>query len=526
MSDSLDRRTTIAQLLAAAAALGGAAGSLASRSAVPATPADAQGVVLLQGEGIDRTGLLDSRSAVQAVLDAAPPGSTVVVPSGAVLRLDGGITVRQPHTLLTGSGELRFRGGGTYSVDADRQNGFIDVRADHCSLVGLHATNPDGVRNRGVTFLANHGRAADNTLIGFGSGIHVSPAGEFHDFTISGNHVLDVLGKGGGPDDTTTSGEDYGDGIMCWGAAVTVTGNVVTCKEGSDARIGIHVEALGDQAPRRWVHGDSMATITGNVVHGPFRRGIVSEGVDHTVVTGNVIADATWWSIALITADHCVVSGNTVIYSRTAKDTQGSAWGPSRSAIMLFRVDEGTVRDCVVVNNVIHVPEGAEAEAGIRITGNPVGPAAIEGGQIAGNRITADGRLQFGVLADRPLVDTQLDDNRLEGWRDAGIAITTHDRASIRGNTIHGPSGTDGSTGIRVEGGSGLMCTGNRVGRTSTGIVANSQSGWSVIDGNAVQDSTVGLDLRGTSGQVSRSGNVFSAVRTAVVGSLGSVAGG
>lgn len=519
MQDPLTRRSTVGHLLAAAA-FGGAAGTIAGGAAAPAAaePTTSSGAVVLEGRGIDPTGQQDSRAAVQALIDAAPEGATIVNPSGAVLRLNGGISIRKPHTRLTGSGEWRFRAGGTYSVDPEQQNGFIDLRADHCWVDGIHATNPDEQLGRGVIFLADYGRATDNTLIGFGSGIHVSPAGEFHDFTISGNHVLDVFGTGGGPDDTTEVGEDYGDGIMCWGAGVTITGNVVTCRDGADARIGIHVEGLGDQARRQWVHGDAMATITGNVVHGRFRRGIVSEEVDHVAITGNVVADATWWCIALITADHCVVSGNVLLYSRTARDTQGSAWNPSRSAITLYRVFDQTIVDPVVVDNTIRVLEGATAEAGIRITGNDMGPTAIQGGRIAGNRVLGEGDLQYGLLVDRQTVDLEVQDNRFSGFSAAGIALTTHRGAALRGNRVVGPGRSTSAIGIRADGGTRLSCTGNTVSGAAVGIRAASQSVRTVVSGNALEALETGIDLRGTTGPAICSDNVFAAVTSARVG--------
>lgn len=511
MSDGITRRTTVAQLLAGAAVLGGGAGALAggtaaSRSDAP-VPADGAGVVLLAGDGIDPTGDSDCRAAVQAIIDRAPVGATIVNPSGAVLRLNGGITVRKAHTRLAGSGEWRFRAGGTYSTDPSQQNGFIDLRGDHCSVDGIYATNADRVLNRGIIFLADYGRATNTTLVGFGSGIHISPAGEFHDFIISGNHVLDIIGSGKGPADTSQIGESYGDGIMCWGSGVSITGNLVTCKDGADARIGIHVEGLDDQAAKPWVHDHQIAVISGNVVHGRFRRGIASEGVDHVAITGNAVADATWWSIALLSANHSIVANNTVLYSRTAADTQGSAWGPPRSAITLYCVGKGTVLNPLVVDNTIRVLPGGVADAAIHMLGNDASVRAVVGGRIAGNRIHSDGTLQDGIRADQTIADCEIDDNGIQGFRGAGITLQAHDGAMVRRNTVVGSGASGSSTAISVQGGQRLTCDGNVVSSAGTGVRAVGQRGRTTVTGNAFEDLVTGLDAQGSTGVLLCSGN-------------------
>lgn len=511
MSDGVTRRSTVAQLLAGAALVGGGAGALTGvgtgRRSDPDVPMEESTVVVLAGDGIDPTGAADSRDAVQALLDRAPVGATIVNPSGATLRLNGGITVENAHTRLTGSGEWRFRAGGSYSTDPDEQNGFIDLRGDHCSVDGIRATNPDAVLNRGIIFLANYGRATNCTLVGFGSGIHISPAGEFHDFTISGNHVLDIIGDGRGPADTSRIGEAYGDGIMCWGSGVSVTGNVVTCKDGADARIGIHVEGLDDQAATPWVHDHQMAVISGNVVHGRFRRGIASEGVDHIAITGNAVADATWWSIALLSADHSIVANNVILYTRTAADTQGSAWGPARSAIVLYCVEKGTIVNPLVVDNTIRVLHGGVADAAIHILGGDAAVRAVIGGRIAGNRIHSDGTLRDGIRADQTIADCEIDDNGIGGFRGTGILLQGHDGAKVRRNTVAAPGRSGSSTAIDIGAGRRLTCDGNVLTSAETGVRATGQRVRTAITDNAFEDMAVGVDLGGTTGVVLCSSN-------------------
>ena len=264
--------------------------------------------------------------------------------------------------------------------------------------------------------------------------------------------MLDILGNGRGPKDTSQVGESYGDGIMCWGSGVTISGNVVTCKDGSDARIGIHVEGLDDQAAKPWVHDHQMAVISGNVVHGQFRRGIVSEGVDHVAIFGNTIADATWWSIALISATHSIIANNVILYTRTAADTQGSAWGPPRSAITLYCVGTSTIVNPLVVDNTIRVLPNGVADAAIHILGGDASVRAVAGGRIAGNRIHSDGTLQDGIRVDQTIGDCEIDDNRIEGFRDTGVVLQAHDGAKVRRNTVTGPSPSGPSAAIGGQG--------------------------------------------------------------------------
>ncbi|MFD1720137.1 hypothetical protein [Amnibacterium endophyticum] len=501
MTPDQDRRRTVAQLLAAAAAFGGAAGTLAAGARAPEpVVSTSAGAILLQGDGIDPTGAADSRAAVQAVLDAAPVGATIVNPSGSVLRLGGGLTVRAAHTRLTGSGEWRFVAGGDYGVDPEGQNGFVDVRADHCWVDGIRATNPDGVLNRGLCFLADFGRVTGSTLEGFGQGITISPAGEFHDFVVSGNHVLDVLGRGGGPSDTSRAGEDYGDGIVCWGASATVTGNVVTAQRGRDARIGIHAEGLDDQRRTEWTHDHRMVVIAGNVIHGPFRRGIVSEEVHHIAITGNAVADATWWSIALIGADSGTVVGNTLRYTRTAADTQGSAWGPVHAAITLYGIDAARpVRDAVVADNTIDVPRGATADAGVAVLGNVGDAVAARGCRIAGNRIRAEGELQHGVFARQPSEDLEVASNRVEGATTTGVRLQSPSGAQVRQNTV---VGAGGGLGVDVEGGTGLLCDANTVRAVGTAVHAAGCAAGTLIRDNVLRAGGIGVDAAGTTGAV------------------------
>jgi hypothetical protein len=140
------------------------------------------------------------------------------------------------------------------------------------------------------------------------------------------------------------------------GAQATIVGNVVNAKAGTDARTGIHEEALAPYEATRAPHSHSLVTISGNLVYGQFRRGIVSEGVTSAAITSSTIADATWWGIAVTQGgDDVTVVGNSILWTRTAGDLQGSAWSPGRGAIRVY----GTANRTLVANNTIGYAAGS-----------------------------------------------------------------------------------------------------------------------------------------------------------------------
>ncbi|NUX58662.1 hypothetical protein [Paraburkholderia youngii] len=304
---------------------------------------------------------LDHTAAVQAAFNSGV--STLTVPSGAVFRLTGPLTISNKMR-LTGNGELRFVSGVVGSA-------CITVSADYCEFDNIYMTNPNllqqqtGNRMSAITFLANYGKVVNSTIRWFQHGVVVESSGEFHDFVISNNKILDCIGAGDGPSNTTsTNGEDRGDGITVWGCCATITGNLVTAMAGQDCRVGIHQEGLPNYHGNNYPYQENLATISGNVVRGSFRRSIVFESVYNGAITGNVCQGATWGGIESIRNICCTISGNTILYTRAANDQTGAAFAPIHAGINLY----GGNIDCVVTGNAVDTSRGF-ADVGIDLQG-------------------------------------------------------------------------------------------------------------------------------------------------------------
>jgi len=290
---------------------------------------------------------MDHTTAVQAALNS---GAAVLnVPGGAVFKLTSPLIINR-KVRVVGSGELRFTAGVTNAA-------AVTVNADGCEFDGVFITNPGllqaqaGGRNVGIRFVANLGTVMHSTIQYFQNGVQAESNGEFHDFIIAGNKIVDCIGAGSG---AAGNGEDRGDGITIWGCAATIVGNLVTAKAGQDCRIGIHVEGLANYHADSFPLQENLCTISGNVVRGPFRRSIVSEQVNNATITGNTCQGATWWGIAVIRSHSCAVVANTVLYNRPRDDLSGASWKPIYSGIMLY----GGCIQCVVSGNSVDVSRG------------------------------------------------------------------------------------------------------------------------------------------------------------------------
>ena len=290
----------------------------------------------------------DDTAAIQAAIDS---GKSVIIPPGAYI--SGKLTVATLGQKVIGMGG-RIVARSTTGAFTEQ----IEVTADEVSLEGLILENPDeqtqtsSPRVAGVIVTASKVRLAGLTVKGFQGGLNVSSSGEFFGSVIVGNRVLGVVG---------VSAEDRGDGIVSWAADTVIVGNYVTAKgwnEGvgmqGDARIGIHVEGLSPfHAEDSYRYEDTGATISGNVVRGKFRRGIVAENVAEATISGNVVAGPTWWAIAAIdnaTGGGITIIGNTIFYDRPSQDqTELSA----DAAAIEIRSVNTDVRGIKVVGNAV-----------------------------------------------------------------------------------------------------------------------------------------------------------------------------
>lgn len=465
--------------------------------------------VVLSGTGIDPTGTTASTTAVQAILNAAADGTTVRVPDGAIISITAGLTISK-RIRFTGAGEIRYTGASTGQV-------LLLITADGVHLDGLYLTNPGATDCVGVVVQANIFRATANRVVGFRDGIQVSAQGEFHDIVIANNQVLDVIGSGLGPGNGTYNGENNGDGIVCWGATVTITGNRVTCKTGSDARIGIHVESLPGQEVTAYTHGDSMAVIAGNVITGKFRRGIVSEGVAHAAITGNTIADATWWGIALIgLAFHCTVTGNTIKYTRTAADTQGSNSAPAQAGIMLFCIQSPQVNN-LIANNVIRAVTGSQMPSGIVLQADSsVASNAATGLLISGNIINDEaGQMSNGINLTAATTDAQILNNYIGATTVNGIFAFTATQITVAGNKVNGPGSINTSRGVFLNGGANeARVDSNTIRDVVTGISTQFRAVMTTANNNWVKNASTGIEMFSSTGVAAVNSNTFSNVTT------------
>ncbi|MGK9148254.1 right-handed parallel beta-helix repeat-containing protein [Plantibacter flavus] len=476
--------------------------------------AEPRGEHVLAGEGIDPTGASVSTAAVRAWFAALPADSTVVVRGGDVIALDG--TIRIDRRIdLRGGGELRFVGG-IESAPALK----LIAAGSTVSEVRITYTGPagstSGERNVGIDIHASDVVIDGVTVDGFQNGIINRPFGEYGGVVITGCHVLNVTGAGGGSGSGSSAGEDRGDGITIWGARASVVGNIVTAASGADARIGIHAESLPDYAidPGPWA--DALITFTGNVVTGPFRRGIVLEGVSHSVIVANTVSDATWWGIALIDTRATAVVGNTVRWTRTAAEHPGSAWKPSRCPIMIYR----DVQGATVEANQIEIRGDAAAAISLSAavlpgSNSPVGATDTV---VSDNIVRiADGTCPNGIVLDRAVRPT-VSGNRLTVSLASGVVggvLSYHCvDAMLTDNSITGAAVTNGF-GLHHQGAGSIVITGNRIDRIRVGVAVVNCTGGATIVGNTARECEYGLDTYGTTGRSVVQGNRWESNNTA-----------
>lgn len=485
----------------------------------PTGSADAQAAppveLVLEGPGIDPTGASVSTAAVLAWFAAVPAGSTVIVRGGDVIAVDATIRIdRRVH--LRGRGELRFVGG----VEAAPALKLIVAGSSVTGIrVGYAGPTPSstGERNTGISIWASDVLIGGVTVDGFQNGIAVQPSGEFEGVVISACHVLNIVGSGGGRGSTSSAGEDRGDGITVWGARSAVVGNIVSAAPGTDARVGIHAENLPDFAvdPGSWA--DSMVTIEGNVVTGPFRRSIAVEGMAHTVVTGNTVSDATWWGLAVIDTRSVALVANTVRWTRTTDDDQGSAWRPKRCPVMLYRDAQGTV----VSGNLIEIrgvaAAGIMAQAAPPPRGSDTIISAVDA-LITDNVVRiAGGTCPIGIALDRtrqPVVSGNRVAVTLASGSVGGVVSYLTEDAVVSDNSITGAATSNGF-GVLHQGAGSIVVMGNRIDRIRVAVAVSNCTGGATIIGNTARECEYGLDTFGTTGHSVVQGNRWESNNTA-----------
>lgn len=480
--------------------------------------------------GAAGNGTTDDSTAVQAALTAATPGATIYIPKGP-FKVTTPLTLSVANVTLTGPGELRFTAG-IAAADALRITGD-GVRVD-----GLKITNPNLLKsdtgtnaNVGIRIKANKVTVTGNTLDSFQHAIIVDATGEYDGAIISNNHVLNVLGSGAGPSDSTSLlGEDRGDGITSWGRNTTITGNIVECKPGDDARIGIHVEgfAVGHSGTGQSPLADMFATISGNLVTGQFRRGIACEDVAGTTITGNSVEGSTWWGISVSGpgAIGCVVTGNHVLWTRTSTDNQGGHYSPTRTPYQVLYGAQGTIMsgnsvrltatsaanaalcvlgdttrrpsDVKVTNNTVLIDSGAAVTNGFLHSGFSTGV------EVRGNRFF--GATSATGIDGGTATRCDIEENYLQRGAKAAANIKGIVAGNMAAGTVSRNIINNYDVGIERFGATSGVVTHNDLGNCTTGIDCGSASNVQVVGNNlqACTGTKYGGTAHSTSGMVVR----------------------
>ncbi len=484
--------------------------------AAPSTQARDDGTIVLAGDGIDPTGATVSTTAAQALLSAAPDGSTIIVPGGAVIALDATLLLDR-RLALRGSGELRWTAGIANAP-------AIRITAPGSTVREVRLTNPNhlgsatGARNIGIDIRTSDVIVDGVRIVGFQNGVVNEPTGEFEGVIVTNCHIVDIVGVGGGRGSTSRAGEDRGDGITIWGARALVSSNVVNALAGTDARIGIHAEGLSDYEVDPGLYPDAMFSINDNVVSGPFRRGIASEAVSHATVSGNTVTGSTWWGIAAIDTRSTGISNNTVRWTRAAEDDQGSVWGPSRGPIMVYRSAEATVVD----GNMLEIRGVASAAIRLQDATMPSGDTTTPVGStdtvITDNVIRlAGGTCPSGVVlqrAIRPLVvGNRLSVTTPSGTTGGVVSYLSSDMV-VADNSLLG-AGEASGYGVQHQGAGAVQVTGNRVEGFRIGLAVTNSTGGVTIVGNTVLACATGIDTYGSTGRSMVAANRLSVSGTA-----------
>jgi parallel beta-helix repeat protein len=414
---------------------------------------------------------VDHSAAIQAAFNSG--AAVVELPGGCVFKVTKPLKIERTLR-VQGSGELRFTAGIARAA-------AITVTADGCEFDGVVLTNwnmlqsNSGDRNVGIMFRASLGSVTRATIRQFQNGIQVESTGEYHDFVIANNRILDCLGAGGGKASKSTAGEDRGDGITIWGCTATITGNIVTAKAGQDCRIGIHMEGLANYHADSFPLQDNLCTVVGNVVRGPFRRSIVTEDVNNSTITGNTCEGATWWGIAIVRSYACSVSGNAIIFDRAATDGTGSAWDPVHAGIAVY----GGAAQCVISGNTIDLTRGFAAAA-ISLQGSDTDNAVA-----TEQRATANGSTRVTLAAANPMIQIG---QRITGpgVPDATFVVSAARTALVTSNPVG--AGSPMLTFTWHERGQGTAVTHNSVlcnaADGAAGILARHQDSPSILGNN------------------------------------------
>ena len=331
---------------------------LSTTRGVQLAAATAIAAMTAAGSGAAASSTAETCSPLQALIDDAATGGTVMVPAG---RYCGPVVIRGPLTVL---------GTGMPVIDGRGQGSVVTIEGDGVTLEGFAIRNSG--RNvteeaAGITATGNAHRIRNNDLRAVYFGIHVE-GGTSH--VIDRNLIVPGAGYGARP----------GHGISLWRASDSrVSANHIT-----DARDGVYLSFT------------TGLIVTGNDVS-RCRYGLHSMYSERVVFAGNRLSENLLGS-ALMNSDRLELRGNRIEQHRQ---------GPAAYGILLKDIGDLIAEDNVIVANRIGlyaegVPDRPSRRAILRrnvFAGNEVGMALQRNAALT---LTAN-RLADNLTDVRPL---------------------------------------------------------------------------------------------------------------------------
>ena len=309
---------------------------------------------------------------LQARLDAAPRGSTVVVDGGIH---HGPFLIRGPLTVV-GTNNPILDGGGAGTVVTIERDGVV-FRGFTVRNSGRQVTEEAS----GIKATGNRHRIEDNTIVDVYFGIHI---GNGSGFIVQGNRIAPGERRGARP----------GHGISVWHA----TGSRIERNRISEARDGIYLS-----------FADGIVVVRNEVTRS--RYGIHSMSSRNATVLENTVT-ANLLGAALMQSDAIVLRGNRIEDHRE---------GSSAYGVLLKDIGELVAEDNAILTNRIGVyAEGVSSDASRH--------AVLAGNVIAGNEVG----LALQSNASLTLTANRIADN-LTDVRALGRALAPSNRWSREG---------------------------------------------------------------------------------------------
>ena len=230
-------------------------------------------------------------TSIQAAIDAACPGDTILVNSGTYFEH---VNVNKALTL---------QGVGAPVVDVGGFGSAITISADGCTLQGFVAIGSGAYPEAGVKATSSSNTITGNTATGNSDiGIYLTSSSNN---TLSGNTATGNFGVGIGLvsssnntiSGNTATGNSYGIGLDFSSNSNTISGNTVT---GNICGIGL-VSSSGN-------------TISGNTATGNSILGIYLDSSSSNSIIGNTVTGNSY-GIGLVSSSGNTITGNTVIGS-------------------------------------------------------------------------------------------------------------------------------------------------------------------------------------------------------------------